>query len=396
MFGKMCFFFHKIKHNTMENFIIHNPTALHFGRGVTGELGKTVTRYGKNVLLIYGKGSIRRNGIYQQVTEQLQGAGCRVAEYPGIKPNPVTDDADAAVALGRMRNVEVILAVGGGSVIDTAKIVSLAIPSGAKAWDIMTRKAKPQAALPLITVLTLAATGTEMNQFAVLQNEQTRHKIGYGNPLIFPAHSFLDPSFTLSVPRDYTAYGIADLIAHALENFFGAGDATLSDKFVYAVIKEAMEFGPALLNDLNNYDLRAKIMYAATNALNGLTAYGRVSGDWGVHDLGHILSLLYDLPHGATLSVAYPAWLKLMRQRAGDRITELGKNLFDVKTVKETIAAFEDLFAELSCPVRMEELNIGEHQKGDIVALMKKNKVNGMNYKLSEPDIENIVDLMFG
>ncbi len=379
----------------MENFTIHNPVALHFGRGVTNKLGETVAEYGKKVLLIYGKGSIRENGIYDNVMEQLNWIGAEVIEYGGIKPNPVVEDVNAAAELGKKHNVDVVLAVGGGSVIDSAKIVALTIPCNETAWRIMIKMAKPKTAIPLIAVLTLAATGTEMNPFAVLQNVQTHKKIGYGNPLIYPKHSFLDPSFTFSVSREYTAYGIADLIAHALENYFGAGDATLSDKFVYAIIREAMEFGPALLDDLKNYDLRAKIMYAATNALNGLTAYGRISGDWGVHSIGHILSLLYDSPHGATLTVAYPAWLKLIKERDPERIQELGENLFGTSSPDGTITAFEDLFAKLSCPLKMKDLNIDESKKDEIVEMMKKNKVDGVHYKLSDDDLKKIVDMMY-
>jgi alcohol dehydrogenase YqhD (iron-dependent ADH family) len=379
----------------MENFTIYNPTKLHFGKNVTDKLGMTIEQYGKKVLLVYGKGSIKKNGIYDRVMEQLNGIGAEVTEYSGIKPNPVVEDVNAAAELGRKYNVDVILAVGGGSVIDSAKMIALTIPASDSAWRIMIKMSKPKTAVPLITVLTLAATGTEMNPFAVLQNVQTHKKIGYGNPLIYPKHSFLDPSFTFSVSREYTGYGIADLIAHALENYFGAGDASLSDKFVYSIIGEAMEFGPELLDDLQNYDLRAKIMYAATNALNGLTSYGRVVGDWGVHSTGHVLSLLYDSPHGATLTVAYPAWLKIIMDRDPGRISELGKNLFGKPSPEETITAFENLFAKLSCPLKMKDLNIDESKKGEIIEMMIKNKVDGNNYKLSKNDLERIVNLMY-
>ncbi len=169
--------------------------------------------------------------------------------------------------------------------------------------------------VPLIAVLTLAATGTEMNPVAVLQNPGTREKIGFRNDAMYPTHSFLDPAYTLSVPANYTAYGIVDLVAHCLEAWFGEGDATLSDRFVLSIIKEALEYGPALMADLSNYELRARIMWAATNALNNMTMYGRVSGDWGVHALGHVLSFLYDTPHGASLSIMYPAWMKTYAEK---------------------------------------------------------------------------------
>ncbi len=379
----------------MENFTMHNPTSLHFGRNVTDDLGKTIAQYGKKILLVYGKGSIKKNGIYDQVMEQLKQIGAEVFEYSGIKPNPITEDVDAAAETGKKHNVDVVLAVGGGSVIDSAKIVALAIPCEQSAWRIMIKLAKPEKALPLVSVLTLAATGTEMNPFAVLQNVRTLKKIGYGNPLIYPKHSFLDPAFTFSVSREYTAYGIVDLIAHALENYFGKGDASLSDRFVFAIVREAMDHGPALLDDLQDYDLRARIMYAATSALNGLTAYGRVSGDWGVHDLGHILSLLFDSPHGATLSVVYPAWLKLMKDRTPERVSELGKAVFNVDGADRTILALEGFFNSLGSPTRMEGLGIPQNKKQEIIDMMAQNKVNGAHHKIEKEDIETVVGLMF-
>jgi alcohol dehydrogenase YqhD (iron-dependent ADH family) len=379
----------------MENFTMYNPTSLHFGRNVIDDLGKTIEQYGKKVLLIYGKGSIKKNGIYDQVMEQLEQIGAEVFEYSGIKPNPITEDVDAAAVIGKQHNVDVILAVGGGSVIDSAKVIALTIPCEGSAWRIMINLAKPKTAIPLITVLTLAATGTEMNSIAVIQNVGTLKKIPIRTDLIFPKHSFLDPQYTFSVPRDYTAYGIVDLITHALEAWFGKGKASLSDRFVNSIILEALENGPALLNDLHNYELRARIMYAATQALNGFTMYGRVSGDWGVHALAHILSLLFDSPHGATLSVVYPAWLRLMIDRIPERISELGKAVFNVKDPDETILALEGFFKSLDSPIRMEGLGISLDKKLGIIEMMIKNKVNGAHHNLTKEDIEQVVGLMY-
>jgi alcohol dehydrogenase YqhD (iron-dependent ADH family) len=379
----------------MENFTMYNPTSLHFGRNVIDDLGRTIAKYGKKVLMVYGKGSIKKNGIYANVMAQLNQIGVEVIEYSGIKPNPIVDDVNAATLIGKKNNVEVILAVGGGSVIDSAKVLSLAVPCEHSAWRIMLNMAKPTKALPLITVLALAATGSEMNSIAVLQNVETQKKIPIRTDLIFPKHSFLDPQYTFSVPRDYTAYGIVDLITHALEAWFGKGKASLSDRFVNSIILEAIENGPALLNDLHNYELRARIMYAATQALNGFTMYGRVSGDWGVHALAHILSLLFDSPHGATLSVVYPAWLRLMKERIPERISELGKAVFNVNNPDETILALEGFFKSLGSPVRMEGLGISLDKKQEIIDMMVKNKVNGAHHNLTKEDIEQVVGLMY-
>jgi alcohol dehydrogenase YqhD (iron-dependent ADH family) len=379
----------------MENFRIENPTILHFGKDVIKNLGKSIAPIGKKVLLVYGKGSIKKNGIYVAVMEQLKLIQAEVVEYGGIKSNPVIEDVDAAAEAGRRFQPDVILAVGGGSVIDSAKIIALTIPVDFSGWKFMTNQVIARKAVPLISVLTLAATGTEMNQFAVVQNHATKQKLGYGNRLVYPKHSFLDPQNTFSVPRNYTAYGISDLVAHAMENYFGKGEASLSDRFVYSIIREAMDAGLKLLNDLENYDLRARIMYAATCALNGLTAYGRVSGDWAVHDLGHVISLLYDTPHGATLSVVYPAWLRRMKERIPGRIEEFGRNVFNAKSADETIVSFERFMKTIECPVRMSEIDIDTEKKQEIIETMIHCKVNGSNLKLEKEDVERIVDYMF-
>jgi alcohol dehydrogenase YqhD (iron-dependent ADH family) len=378
----------------MENFTAYNPTNLHFGKGITAKLGVTVSQIGKKVLLVYGKGSVLKNGIHAHVVDQLKAASCEFFEYSGIKPNPVIEDVNAAAKLGRENYVDVIVAIGGGSVIDSAKIISIAIPVTHDAWDFMTGKVKPKTAIPLVTVLTLAATGTEMNAFAVVQNNEAKMKPGYGHVLLYPKHSFLDPSFTLSVPENQTAFGISDLIAHSLEAYFGKGDASLSDRFVYGVIGEALEFGPLLMKDLQNYEYREKIMYAATCALNGMVFHGRAGGDWGVHEFGHIFSLLYDLPHGASLSIAYPAWLKLQSNRIPDRITQLGKKLFSATDPSETILGFENFFASIGCPVRLAEVGITSDKKSEVIAVAVKNKISGSNHKLSEQDYSDLFDLM--
>lgn len=386
---------HFILSDIMENFTVFNPTTLYFGKNVLNRLGFTIDKYGKRVLLVYGVNSIKNNGLYDVIKQQLDSIGAEVFEYSGIRSNPVVQDVDAAAAIGRENGVDVILAVGGGSVIDSAKIISIAIPVEASAWGFFERRMIPRTSIPLIAVLTLAATGTEMNQFAVLTNHESENKTGYGNPLLYPKHSFLDPQLTVSVPANYTAYGIADLVAHCLEVYFGKGeDATLSDRFIFSIIKEALEFGPALMNDLSNYELRAKIMYAATMALNGMTQYGRVSGEWGVHSIGHLLSLLYNIPHGASLTIVYPAWLRLQKQNLGHRIEHLGKNLFDITDVDQTIDKMEEFFRLLGCPVRINEAVSDAFNSDELFLLMVRNKVATYVHKLTEEDYRTIIGMM--
>ena len=379
----------------MERFTIYNPTKLHFGAGVVDNLGKSAAACGKKILLVYGKGSVVKYGYYDQVVKQLKSAGLEIVEYGGIKPNPVIEDVRKATELGKKEKVEAIVALGGGSVIDSAKIMALAIASGYDGWDIMNHKEKPASSLPLICVLTLAATGTEMNGAAVVQSHDTGKKIGYVTDLAFPVESFLDPTFTVSVPKNYTAYGIVDLIAHALEAYFGEGEPPVIDQITFDIIKDAIQWGPKLLNDLDNVELRANIMLDATLALNGLTRYGKKNGDWAVHGLGHEISLLFDTAHGATLSIGYIAWLQLQKDRIPERIIKLGKNVFGVDTLDDTIAELRKFFTSIHSPVQLSEAGIGRDQRQKIVDQMHKNGVSGMHHSLSEKDRETIVDLMF-
>jgi len=375
----------------MENFIAYIPTQLHFGKGVIQELSEATGVFGNKVLLMYGKGSVLKNGSYKDTLEQLSKADAKVFEYNGIKPNPIVEDVENAASLGISKKVNMVVAVGGGSVIDSAKITAICIHDKIKAWDVIKRKVIPTSAIPLITILTLAATGTEMNSVAVLQNHKTDEKLGYSHPSMYPRHSFLDPSYTLTVPANYTAYGIVDLVAHCLEAYFGSGDASLSDRFVEAIIKEALEYGPILMKNLSDYELRARIMWAATNALNGLTSYGRVSGDWGVHGLGHTLSYLYDTPHGASLSIVYPAWLKKMNERIPNRIAQLGKQLFNQYDPDATITGLENFFREMGSPVRLSEIGINGKNIQEILRIMDHNQVTGMNMKMSTLDRKEIL-----
>lgn len=195
--------------------------------------------------------------------------------------------------------------------------------------------------------------------------------------------------------ENQTAYGIVDLIAHTLEVYFGDGISSLSDKFVYAIIKEAMENAEKVLKFPTNYEYRANILWASTMALNGSISYGRRTGDWGVHQLGHVLSYLFDTPHGATLSIVYPAWLKLHLSKLNNRIKELGKELFNANAAEETINKLEDFFSSIKSPVRLNQIGISENDKNKIVELMKKNNANGEVHKLKNENYKNLVNLMF-
>ncbi|NOY36939.1 MAG: iron-containing alcohol dehydrogenase [Chlorobi bacterium] len=378
----------------MKNFVAHNPVTLHFGKGCTDTLGEVVSRYGKKVMLVLGKGSAKKYGYYDIVMRQFNAVKCEVIEFSGIKPNPLAADVDRAVKLARENSVEIIVALGGGSVIDSAKIMSLCIPEDLKAWNVMTGDAEPRSSLPLITVLTLAATGTEMNAAAVLQDHNAGEKRGLRHPLNYPKHSFLDPSFTKTVSREYTAYGIADLIAHSLEAFFGDSDVSITDRFVAEIIKDAMHWAPLVLENPGNYDYRANIMLDATFALNEITLYGRTTGDWGVHTVGHVLSLLYDVPHGASLSIIYPAWLKLQKKRIPERIAKLGELVFNTTNIDQIIQKFIKFFVFINSPVYLTDIGIDNTYKNDIVKQLSKNAASGMVHKLNNEDYHALVGFM--
>jgi len=383
----------KIK-NKMEKFIAYNPVKLHFGKDVVNGLGKAASAYGEKVLFIYGKGSVKKYGYYDTVKKQLADEGLEIIEFSGIKPNPLIEDARDAMNIGLDNKVDMIVALGGGSVIDTAKMVGLGIANNTDPWLYMTHQEQPTKNIPLLNVLTLAATGTEMNAAAVLQTHESGQKIGYVHPLSFPAESFLDPTFTISVPQDYTAYGIIDLIAHSLEAYFGKGEPAVIDEITFAIIKDAINNGEKLLKHLDDYTLREAIMLDATLALNGLTVYGKFSGDWGVHSLGHEISLLFDTAHGATLSIAYPAWLKLHSNKIPDRIIKLGKALFGVHTVEDTIRELETTFVRLQSPIRLSNINLGEKDATELLSQYNKNSVSGIHHQLSEKDYDKLVGFM--
>jgi alcohol dehydrogenase YqhD (iron-dependent ADH family) len=376
------------------NFTAYNPTRLHFGEGCVEKLGEKSLKYGNKALLVYGQGSVKKYGYYDTVKKQLNLSGIDVVEYSGIKPNPVIEDVEAAAELGRLNKVDMVVALGGGSVIDSAKIIALGIANNEYTWDYLTHNKKPQKTVPLICILTLAATGTEMNAAAVVQNHSTGEKLGYVNELNFPKEAFLDPRFTLTVPKDYTAYGIVDLVAHALEAYFGKGEPELIDQITFSIIKDAMLWGPKLLDNLQNLEYRANIMLDATLALNGLTSYGKKGGDWGVHGIGHEISLLFDTAHGATLSIGYIAWLKLHMNRIPERIIKLGENLFDVKTVDETIFKLEEFFSSINSPVRLSQIELDDINRQNLLIQMNKNNVSGMNHTLSGKDRRQLVELM--
>lgn len=376
----------------MENFTYHNPTKVHFGKGVVEQhLEEALQSYGNRILLLTGRGSVLRNGVYDELTGLMKRAGIEFTEYSGIKSNPLAEDVDRVVEKINENKSQLILAAGGGSVVDSAKFAAMCAPGKLKATDLLRHKAEPLDVLPVICVLTLAATGTEMNGAAVIQDHSVNYKGGYVHPRAYPKVSFLDPAYTQSVPADYTAYGITDLIVHALEAFFGEGKAELSDRFVFSIIKEAMEIGPKLMQNLNDYDLRARLMWAATTALNGWTNCGRKYGDWGMHNVSHNISLLFDVPHGAALSIVAPAWMKLHKNRLPERLRLLGRELFGQDSAQAAIDGFTEFFLSIKSPVKLSEVDIGQAEKMKLLQTITQNKATGMVHSLTTDDYQVMV-----
>ena len=378
----------------MENFVWDIPTIMHFGTDAHEKIRFVLPQFGTRVLILRGGESLERNGVLKKIMTEIDEADMDFAEYQGIKPNPRIKEVREATDLARDFQPDVILAVGGGSVIDSAKAVAAAALYDNDPWDLYTGALTPERAVPIVAVLTLAATGTEMNPFSVVQNGETGLKAAFASKLVAPTFSFLNPAFTVSVPRDYTAYGISDLVAHSMEAWFGAGEASLADRFVVSIIQEAREYGPKLLKEVDNLDYRSRIMYAATCALNEITMFGRVSGDWGVHSFGHVFSLLYDIPHGATLSAVYPAWLRLMKDRIPERISSFGKAVFGVETPDECIAEVEKMYRSFLSPVNLKEMNISQYSREDVVEHLVKSKASGYHHKLCAEDYHKILDFM--
>lgn len=385
----------------MENFSYHNPTKIIFGKNEVDRIGSEVNLLGTKAIILLGKGSAKKTGLYARVISSLNMYGIKSITYEGIKSNPLYEDADEAVKYAKEFGAEMVIAIGGGSVIDTAKAVAMGYYVEHSVWDFYLQKAKPEKALPLVNILTLAATGTEMNSSTVLQDTATGAKKGYSSPHLFPKLSILDPTLTYSVPANYTAYGIADLIAHCLEVYFGKGEAPLSDYYIASILKLATQYGPVVLKEPENYEARANIMWLATNALNGTLVNGKGNGDWGSHLFEHTLSVLYDVPHGAGLSIVFPAWLKHFSVRFEQKLAFLGRMVFDLNEGDETeqaqkfIEHLEAFFSSINTPIRLSEVNIPESQRDNILDNLKKNRVTGRVYAMTETDHADILEKMW-
>ncbi|MDY0216937.1 MAG: iron-containing alcohol dehydrogenase [Bacteroidales bacterium] len=368
----------------MQNFVYYNPTKIHFGKDIHKKLGKTIEKYGQNVLLVTGQGSIQKNGIYEACVPPLASFNIKVHEFSGIKPNPEINQIYEAIRFGKSQKVDVVLAIGGGSVIDSAKVIAAGIASDDDVWDYFVTPKKPLKSLPLITVITIAATSSEMNSFSVIQNNSTKQKIGFGHPLFFPKESFMNPEFTYSVSPYQTACGLADIIAHSLEHWFGEGDSPLTDSIIKSTIHEVFKIAEPLLQNPTDYNLRARMLHASTMALCGITAMGKTSADWGAHDIGHMLSVLYDIPHGESLAISYPAWLKSVPEEKDEKMIRFAKEIMQTENINNSITKMGKFFQTIGLKTKLSMPSFDKNDESNFLNNINAQEISGLNYKLND------------
>jgi len=312
----------------MNEFTFHNPVKLIFGKDQLAKLTEELPNYGKKVLVVYGGGSIKRNGLYDEVMSLLKELGMEVHELAGVEPNPRISTARKGAEICKEQGIDFILAVGGGSVIDCTKLIACAAKYDGDAWDFVSKKASPTDALPFGTVLTLAATGSEMNAGSVITNEDTEEKYGWGSPFTFPKFSILDPTYTMSVPKDQTIYGIVDMMSHIFEQYFNeATNTPVQDEMCEGVLRAIIENGPKLVEDLENYDLRETILIAGTLGLNNFLRLG-YEGDWASHEIEHAISAVYDIPHAGGLAIIFPHWMRQNVDVNPERFARIAEKVF--------------------------------------------------------------------
>ena len=383
----------------MQNFEYCTPTRLIFGKGVIGKLPEVLGAYGHKVLLTYGGGSIKKIGLYDKVLELL--AGFEVTELPGIQPNPKYDPSVLeGVRLCKENGIEVILSVGGGSVLDCSKAIAAGACYDGDPWDLISYKVKAQKALPIVDILTLAATGSEYDCGGVISRTETNDKIGYIDPLLFPVASFLDPTYTFTVNAWQTAAGIADAMNHILEQYFCEDATLMNDGFCEAGLKSLMVNGKACLDNPSDYKARAEMMFVCTLACNNIMSLGNSGSGWPMHGIEHALSGYYDITHGVGLAIITPRWMKhILSERTLPRFVKYGVNVFGIdpslpgmEIALQAISATYDFFASLGIPMHLQELGIGSDRIGEMAHHVALNEgLENAYVPLAEQDIADIL-----
>lgn len=363
----------------MKDFTFEISTRILFGKDTLENLGREILSYGKNVLLVYGQVSIKKTGLYDKIINNLRDNGIKTFNLEGIVPNPRIDKVREGVVLAKENQIDFILAVGGGSVIDSAKLISVGAYSEADPWDIVIGKEEPNKAIPLGAVLTLSATGSEMDTASVISNEETGQKLGWGSELVRPKFAILDPELTYTVDAYHTAAGTADIMSHTMENYFSLNDgAFFQDRTAEGILKTCIKYGPIAIKNPNNYEARANLMWAGSWAINGLLDTGKDTA-WSVHPMEHELSALRDITHGVGLAILTPYWLEYcLNDQTEEKIADFATNVFGIKesskneTALKGIEALRKFFTSLGIPERLREEGFTEED----LPLMAKNCVN--------------------
>ena len=353
----------------MQNFMYHIPTKVHFGRGEIGKLAEEIKAWGTRVLLVYGGGSIKRIGLYDRVVGILNENDIPFMELGGVDPNPRITSVEEGVKLCREHKLDVLLPVGGGSVIDCAKLIAAGTLSGSDdMWGIVTGKAAIGKVLPVITVLTLAATGSEMDTSAIITNLETQEKTGPSNPGMRPKVSIMEPEYTFTESRKQTAAGTADIMSHALEVYFNNNKgAFLQSRFAEAVLKTCVAYGHRACEKPEDYEARANLMWAGSWAINGLLTKGSPVG-WSVHAMEHELSAYYDVVHGEGLAVLIPHWLRhMLREDNVWKYVEYGVNVWgieeslpDMEIAERAIEATGKYFRDMGLPETLRDVGVDD------------------------------------
>jgi len=344
----------------MNQFSYYNPTRIEFGKSKENLIGRLIAEQGiDKVLLLYGTGSIKRSGLYDRVVKSLTDAGVAFEEFGGVVSNPRLSHVKKAIELAKAKKVKAILGVGGGSVADSAKAIAVGALYEGDVWDFFIGKASIKEALPVYTIMTLAATASEMNGNSVVTNDETKQKYSISSVLVNPRISIINPELMNSVSADYLAYSAVDIIAHAIEFYFTASNhPRFQSRLVESIVKTVIETTETLLKNPQDYDARAEFAWAATQALNGLTTSGVSGGSFPNHMIEHALSALYDIPHGAGLSIVIPAWMKWYLEKNRPQFERFAKEVFGLNSAEEGIAELESWFRSIKTPTTLDAADI--------------------------------------
>lgn len=355
----------------MKNFTFHNPTRIEFGQGKEENIGQYIAEYGiKKVLVVYGSDRIKKSGLFDKVANSLSANGITFDELGGVQSNPVLSKVYEGIEIAKAKGSEAVLAVGGGSVLDSVKAIAAGAVYEGDVWDFFTYKAVPNQALKIFDIMTLAATGSEMNNFAVVTKEETKEKFHLAGPATFPTVSVINPELQATVSNEYLVYSAADIFAHSLDMYLSA---TYLPEYIAGyvenILKTVIRTTEVLLEDASNYEARAEFAWAATQALNFTTFCGIENNRYDTHFIEHTLSAEYNIAHGAGLSIVMPAWMKWQKNHLPERFERFATNLFGVNGLDAGIEALKQWYVKIGTPVTLSEGNIPEK---DIPMLVDK------------------------